>query len=1215
MAKDYPLRACSNRLQTIVFIGLALVGAGPVTALFGQASSFESYFHRVIDRDDGLPETQVNALAQTPDGYLWLGTRRGLVRYDGLRFQLWAPAGSGAMASEWINSLAADHRGRLWVGTTLGLFRIELGAAKPVPNPTLPTEAILSLLEDRLGRIWVGTATALYRSDGAGFRRIRGTTGEGIHALGMDAAGRIWFGGPGQFGVVSADSAALFPDQEARLGQAVLAIADDRRGGLWVGTRDGLRSVRIDSAGHPALAALIPTGDKQSAHPVLAVVTTGEGLVWAGTATGGVMTWDGTSLSRFGVSKGLSSRQIFSLFVDSRERVWAGSGAGMDRFQRTAFATFGAEQGLPEESIWAVLGRGRSVWATAFDGSVHQFTGGKFTPVVRSTEPDSGSIPAWPTRDGSLLVAEESRRIVRHSARGVQDLTAGLRLPDGPVLAIFEDHLGALWFSTATGLYRSTGGAALPMSARLGLPLGPGPRVMVEDSAGRLLLGRPGLTIVEGDSARRFGVAEGLVDLGVFALLPDGPNLWIATVDSGLFVLRHGRISQLGRRDHRLGTETLGIVADDLGYLWMTSSYGLLRASRAELEAAADGTGSAIAIRSFDRNDGLPTTEFNGAYQSTLFKDPDGRLWLPSYAGVVRVDPDQLRADSLPPRVLIERVVVDGVVRDPAIPLSLPPRVDRLEVAFTATEALVPARVRIQYRLIGVDRDWVEAGDKRTASYGPLEGGNYRFVVRAANEDGHWNPTEVGFSFGVATKVFDRPWFLPLVVLGLGLAGVAFNRMRVRQMQVRERELSDQVDDRTRDLIAARANLELRVEQRTAQLAEELAERKRLEHQLLQSQKLESIGRLAGGVAHEINNMMTGVLGFAELAEAAAHDRPDILADLQQIRQAGERAALVTKQLLVFARRQQAQRSAILLPEVIADLERFLHRLGGDQVKLAIELAADLAPVSADRAQVDQLIINLMMNARDAMPTGGRVTIRAANVALAAVQQVGSTELLPGDYVRIEVADEGVGMSAEVKARLFEPFFTTKEVSRGTGLSLAVCYGIATQHGGAIGVESELGKGSRFEVWLPVGVVVEEPARVTDPAPRGSEVVLVVEDEASVRSVAVRILSNLGYQVLEAPDGAAALEGFGHRLSDIDVVVTDVLMPRLGGVELARALRARRPDLPIVFMSGFAGRDSAWAGENALLGPMLAKPFTRAGLADAVRRRLDLAKLASVSQA
>ncbi len=1185
---------------------LALLGAGSASPVAGQASSFESYFHRVIDRDAGLPETQVNAVAQTADGFLWLGTRRGLVRYDGLRFELWATADSGAMASEWINSLASDRRGRVWVGTTRGLVRIDPGKPQPTPASTIPAENIWALLEDRSGQVWVGTATALYRSDGDGFRRIGGTGGGPVYALSQDSAGRIWFGGRGQFGTVNADSAVLLPEAGRRLAPTVYSMVPDRQAGLWVGTRFGVHRVRVDSAGHPSVGPLISTSEHQSAHPVWALATTRDGLLWLGTSTGGVMTWDGASLSRYGIAEGLSSRQILALYVDSRDRLWAGSGAGIDRFQRTAFTTFAAEHGLPDESIWAIHGLGESVWATAFDGSVHRYAGGKFVPVVRSNGPASGSVPALPLRDGSLLVAEQASRIVRLTGTRREDLTTRLRLPAGSVLGMFEDRSGRLWFSTDSGLYRSAGGVAEPLSARFGLPPGRGPRVMAEDSAGRIILGRPGVTVITGDSARRFGAAEGLPDLEIYALFPDGANLWIGAADSGLYVLRHGKIRHLGRRDRRLRIETLGIVADDLGYLWFTSSYGLLRIARYELEAAADGQGGKLAIRSFDRHDGLPTTEFNGDYQSNLFKAPDGRLWLPSYAGAVRVDPGELLADSLPPQVHIERVVVDGVEQNPAANPSFPPRVGRLEVVFSATDALVPARVRIQYRLVGVDRDWIEAGDKRSTSYGPLEGGTYRFVVRAANEDGRWNPTEVGFSFGVAYPLYDRPWFFPTILLAGGLAAVAFNRMRVRQMQVRQRELSRQVDDRTRDLIAARANLEQRVEERTAQLGDELAERKRLEHQLLQAQKLESIGRLAGGVAHEINNMMTGVLGFAEMAEAAASDRPDILADLQQIRQAGERAALVTKQLLVFARRQQTQRSAVRLADVVADLERFLHRVGGDHVSLSIQLPDDLAPVSADRTQVEQLITNLTMNARDAMPSGGQIRIRASNVVLGAITSVGSIELLPGDYVKLEVEDQGIGITPEVRARLFEPFFTTKDVNRGTGLGLAVCYGIAVQHGGAIAVESVPGKGSCFEVWLPVGIVEERADRVTDEAPRGSETVLVVEDEPAVRLVAVRALTNLGYRVVEAPDGEAALQEFGPRLFEIDLMLTDILMPKLGGVELAKAFRALRPGLPIVFMSGFAGPEPQSSGEAIHLGPMLAKPFTRADLASAVRGRLDL---------
>jgi signal transduction histidine kinase/CheY-like chemotaxis protein len=434
--------------------------------------------------------------------------------------------------------------------------------------------------------------------------------------------------------------------------------------------------------------------------------------------------------------------------------------------------------------------------------------------------------------------------------------------------------------------------------------------------------------------------------------------------------------------------------------------------------------------------------------------------------------------------------------------------------------------------------------------------------------------------------------------------------LRVRRIRERAEELARLVDERTKALQAARDTLERRVGERTSQLAEELAERKRLQYQLVQSQKLESIGRLAGGVAHEINNMMTGVLGFAEMAEAQAKDQPSILEDLKQITVAGQRVAQITRQLLTFARRQASKRSAVDVGELIRSLERFLLRVVGENVELGIELAPEIPRINADASQVEQLIVNLVMNGRDAITNRGKITIQVKGATFNEVRQIGTFELLPGDYVVITVADSGVGIAADARSRLFEPFFTTKDVNRGAGLGLAVCYGIVTQHAGAIAVDSEVGSGSRFDVYLPTGVVVEE-AVVTpteERIPKGTERVLVVEDEASVRQVATRTLRHLGYDVIEAIDGLDALERCGDDLGRLALVLTDVVMPRLGGIDLARTLRDRRSDLPIVFMSGYAGKDSPWDSGVATLGPLLEKPFTRAALAAVVRREIDRLK-------
>ncbi|HEX4935410.1 MAG TPA: ATP-binding protein, partial [Gemmatimonadaceae bacterium] len=284
---------------------------------------------------------------------------------------------------------------------------------------------------------------------------------------------------------------------------------------------------------------------------------------------------------------------------------------------------------------------------------------------------------------------------------------------------------------------------------------------------------------------------------------------------------------------------------------------------------------------------------------------------------------------------------------------------------------------------------------------------------------------------------------------------------------------------------------------------------------------------------------------------------------------------------------------------------RQLQQSLGDRVQLAVERPADLPPVSADPSQLEQLLLNLVLNARDAMPEGGQVTLRLRQETVERVRPVGDMSLSPGPYVVLDVVDTGVGMDEDVRQRLFEPFFTTKEVNCGTGLGLAVCHGIVARHHGAIEVESAPAQGTRFTVWLPAWTGDPVIPSAADPRPTGSETILLVEDEGAVRQVASRMLTLLGYRVLEAEDGAAALALAEREGGAIDIVVTDVMMPRVTGLELVRTLRARQPQLPAVFMSGYAGLESSALTEMAALGPMLAKPFAQEALATMVRRELD----------
>jgi two-component system cell cycle sensor histidine kinase/response regulator CckA len=391
-------------------------------------------------------------------------------------------------------------------------------------------------------------------------------------------------------------------------------------------------------------------------------------------------------------------------------------------------------------------------------------------------------------------------------------------------------------------------------------------------------------------------------------------------------------------------------------------------------------------------------------------------------------------------------------------------------------------------------------------------------------------------------------------------------------------------------------------------LLQDISDRKLAEEHLRQTQKVESIGRLAGGVAHDFNNLLTSILGFCELARM--HAPAAVLDFLDCIEESTERGAALTRQLLAFARRQIVKPEAVDLNAVLHRLEPLLKRLIGEDVELDFNCAPNLGIVKVDVGSFEQVVMNLAVNARDAMAHGGRLTFSTRSVELADGDAHLRGGLPPGEYVRLSACDTGAGIPPEIRERIFEPFFTTKPVGQGTGLGLAMCHGIIKQAEGHIDVESEPGKGATFNIFLPR--VHETPAPAapapTKPAPAaaiGHETILLVEDDNFVRELACRILSKMGYRTLVAADGVEALEIVERNSDGIHLLVTDVVMPRMGGNELARKMTARDPNLKVLFASGYT--EDAIVSHGVLKEGVnfLAKPYTPTTLAEKVRAVLD----------
>ncbi|HEY8369670.1 MAG TPA: response regulator [Thermodesulfobacteriota bacterium] len=387
----------------------------------------------------------------------------------------------------------------------------------------------------------------------------------------------------------------------------------------------------------------------------------------------------------------------------------------------------------------------------------------------------------------------------------------------------------------------------------------------------------------------------------------------------------------------------------------------------------------------------------------------------------------------------------------------------------------------------------------------------------------------------------------------------------------------------------------------------DITERRSLERQLQQAQRMESIGTLAGGVAHDFNNILTGIAGFADLALMRLSPTHPLYGDLLQIRKQAEHAAVLTRQLLAFSRRQVLERRRVDLNQIIREVEAFLRRVIGEQIAVDIRTSEGAEPAYVDPVQVEQVLMNLCINARDAMPGGGRLVVESGSIRLDADFCRVNAWARPGAYTFIRVTDTGIGMDESILPNIFDPFFTTKGPGKGTGLGLAMVYGIVKQHDGLIQVESTPGKGSSFTVYFPVVEAKAEPAPETaaQTARGGHETILLAEDDDMVRELIVRTLETAGYRIVTAADGEEALEVFERYRDDVALAIVDAVMPKLGAREVCRELRARKPALRFLVVSGYSvsAIDEQLVQEDGL--PFVQKPFRPSDLLCRVREILD----------
>ncbi len=1021
---------------------LTVLGGVPGRAA-GQSAWYADDPEYLISRwetDDGMPDSSATAMVQDSQGYLWIGTFRGLARFDGVAFTVFDPSNTPQIPHAGVVSLHVAGSGTLWVGTLGGIATLEKGVWKRRDDEAAKELVVRSFAERANGELLITDFTGnVVEYTGGRFRKL--PTPPGMPSRGYLAAvseqGRWWVSQNGFIGDWDGQRwTERMPTPKDHV--AEVCCAESRDGGVWMLVDRQLSKLRGGT-----VVSRLELGTTLGG--LWELFEDSLGNVWISTYDGGL--WrvgPSGELKSWKAGTGLDHSETRFVFEDREGTIWVGSsGGGLARFKKRLFEPIRSAEWSKPPSVNAIhAARDGSVWIATYGQGLFRWDGEavRRAPVVDDAETGMGYLQ-------SVLVDSAGRRWVSTYEGAVCMIEGGAArwvhqgIGGRNVVALFEDSRGRVWLGGSKSVAVYADGAFREFGGKGELPR-KGVRCIAEDVSGAIWISdRTGIYRLEGDHFKEVTRPDGAAIAGVECMKAgeDGA-MWLGTAAQGLQRWKSGRISRLD--DPRWPSAgVFGIVEDGEGYWWMASERGIVRVRGEELGRAVEGA-KLSRVQLFDRGDGMVTSDCTSGQQPSCGRDTRGRLWFASVKGVAVIDPASLRLNEVPPPTVIGELQYSRTggedsfersrqrVPSPGLQADLPPGSRGVEIRYSGLSYVAPGKMRFQVKLDGIDPEWRDVGTRRSVYYDELSPGTYVIKARAANNDGLW-----GLPAELALRIAPHVWETLAFRVSAGVLTIAMSVamtwwfVRARHERARER-------------------LELRQHRQ----------------EMIHLTRVNMLGELSGALAHELSQPLTAILSNAQAAQRFLAQDPSDAAEvgeiLSDIVKENRRAGEIILRLRQLLKKGEVNRQPLELVHVLGDVLRLCRsELVHRNVVVATDVPDGLPDVHGDRVQLEQVLLNLIVNAIDAMSsdTGQEHGTHAIMVRC---------RRMDDQWVRVSVVDSGPGIPAEQVDRIFEPFFSTK--AAGMGLGLSICRTIVSAHGGRIWAENNPDVGASVHFTLPV---------------------------------------------------------------------------------------------------------------------------------------------------